>query len=123
MDGAPARMALGKDMPSEVRQLLFKSREIIVAITEYFNRRGLTLPNGTASGVAIVEGQPVQAILDIVTDQGETVAVEVNAEMLAASLILYCINRKIPLPAEADKRLQRVHEDSVALVVVKRAKA
>jgi len=110
-------------MPSEVRQLLFKSREIIVAITEYFHRRGLNLPIGTASRVTIVEGQPVQASLDIVTDQGETVAVEVNAEMLAASLILYCINRKIPLPADADKRLQRIHEDSVALVVVKRAKA
>ena len=108
-------------MPSEVRQLLFKSREIIVAITEYFHRRGLNLPIGTASRVTIVEGQPVQASLDIVTDQGETVAV--NAEMLAASLILYCINRKIPLPADADKRLQRIHEDSVALVVVKRAKA
>jgi len=123
MEGAPARMARGKDMPSEVRQLLFKSREIIVAITEYFHRRGLNLPIGTASRVTIVEGQPVQASLDIVTDQGETVAVEVNAEMLAASLILYCINRKIPLPADADKRLQRIHEDSVALVVVKRAKA
>jgi hypothetical protein len=115
-------MARGKDMPSEVRQLLFRSREIIVAITEYFHRRGLALPIGTATRVTIVEGQPVQAILDIATDPGDTVEVEVNAEMLAAALILYCINRKIPLPADADKRLQRLHEDSVALVVVKRGK-
>jgi hypothetical protein len=110
-------------MPSEVRQLLFKSREIIVAITEYFHRRGLNLPIGTASRVTIAEGQPIQAILDIVTDGGETVDIEVDAEELAAALILYCINRKIPLPVEAEKRLQRIHEDSVALVVVKRTKA
>jgi hypothetical protein len=109
-------------MPSEVRQLLFKSREIIAAITEYFHRRGLALPHGTAERVIIPEGRQVHALLVISTDQGGKVEVEVNTEMLAAALILFCINRKIPLPAEADKRLQRVQEDSVALVVVKRAK-
>jgi hypothetical protein len=109
-------------MPSEIRQLLFRSREIILAITEYFQRRGLALPSGTAARVVIADAQPTYAVLDIATDEGETIGVEISAEALAASLILYCINRKIPLPAEADKRLRRVHEDSVALVVVKHAK-
>jgi len=110
-------------MPSEVRQLLFQSREIIVAVMEYCQRRGLALPLGTASRIVIVAGEPVHAVLDIATDLGQTVEIEVNAEMLAAALILYCINRKIPLPAEADKRLRRVQDDAVALVVVKHAKA
>ena len=109
-------------MPSEVRQLLFQARELILAVTEYFHRRGLPLPVGTASRISIAEAQPIYAILDIDTDQGETVGLEINAETLAASLILYCINRKIPLPAEADKRLKRVQEDAIALVVVKHAK-
>ena len=109
-------------MPSEVRQLLFKSREVIVAITEYFHRRGLVLPNGTAERVILPEGRHVHALLIIATDRGGKVEVEVNTEMLAAALILFCINRKIPLPVESDKRLQRIQEDSVALVVVKRSK-
>jgi hypothetical protein len=109
-------------MPSEVRQLLFQARELILAITEYHHRRGLLLPVGTAARISIAETQPIHAILDIATDQGETVEIEINAETLAAALILYCINRKIPLPADADKKLKRVQEDAVALVVVKHAK-
>ena len=109
-------------MPSEVRQLLFQAREQILAVMEYYQRRGLPLPVGTASRIAIVEAQPIHAILDITTDQGETVNIELNAETLAAALILYCINRKIPLPADADKKLKRVQEDAIALVVVKHAK-
>ncbi|MEI9986980.1 MAG: hypothetical protein WDN69_29765 [Aliidongia sp.] len=63
-------------MPSEIRQLLFRSREIILAITEYFQRRGLALPSGTATRVVIADAQPTYAVLDIATDQGETVGVE-----------------------------------------------
>jgi hypothetical protein len=120
----PAYPSIGREtrMPSEVRRLQFRSREIIVAITEYFHRRGMSLPGGTVARVVITEAETVHAVLDIATDLGDTVGVDINAEMLAASLILYCINRKIPLPADADKRLQRVQDDSVALVVVKHAK-
>jgi len=32
------------------------------------------------------------------------------------------INRKIPLPADSDKKLKRVQEDAIALVVVKHIK-
>jgi hypothetical protein len=116
-DGHPTRMPRGSDMPSEIRRLLFRSRETIVAVTEYFQRRGIALPSGTASRIVIIEAEQAHASLEIATDSGGTVEIEVTAEMLAAALILYCINRKIPLPAEADKRLQRVQEDSVALVV------
>ena len=109
-------------MPSEVRQLLFQARELILAVMEYYQRRGLPLPVGTASRIAIADEQPIHAILDITTDQGEAVNIEINAETLAAALILSCINRKIPLPADADKKLKRVQEDAIALVVVKHAK-
>lgn len=109
-------------MPSEVRQLLFQARELILAVTEYYHKRGLPLPVGTASRISIAEAQPISAILDIATDQGDTIGIEINAETLAAALILYCINRKIPLPADADKKLKRVQGDAIALVVVKHAK-
>jgi hypothetical protein len=106
-------------MPSEVRHLSFRSREIMLAITEYYYRRGLTLPAGTAARILIAEGPPVRAVLDIDTDRGEMIEVPIDAETLAASLILFCINRKIPLPAESDKRLRRLQADAVALVIVK----
>jgi hypothetical protein len=110
-------------MPSEVRQLLFRSREIILAVTEYYYRRGLALPVGTAARVSIIDDQGVGALLGIDADTGESVEIPIPGDTLLAALILYCINRKIPLPVEADKTLRRVQDDAVALVIVKHTKA
>ena len=107
-------------MPREMRQIMFRAPEIMAAITEYHHRRGLDLPVGHAVGCAVTDEPALQATISVQSDRGETALVNVNAEMLAAALILYCINRQIPLPAEADKRLQKVGDDGVALIVIKR---
>ena len=107
-------------MPREMRQIMFRSPEIMSAVMDYHRRRAIPLPKGTAAGCMIVDEPALSAMLSIQADGGGTSVVTINAEMLAAALILYCINRKIPLPAEADKRLQKVGEDGVALIVIKR---
>jgi hypothetical protein len=103
-----------------MRQIMFRSPEIMTAVTEYHRRRAIALPHGTAVACRVVDEPTLSAILTIQSDKGPTTEVTANAEVLAASLILYCINRKIPLPAEADKRLQKVGDDGVALIVIKR---
>ncbi len=107
-------------MPREMRQIMFRAPEIMTAVTEYHRRRSIALPKGTTVGCKVVDEGGLSVTLAIMSDDGNTIDLSVNAEMLAASLILYCINRKIPLPAEADKRLQKVGDDGVALIVIKR---
>jgi len=103
-----------------MRQIMFRSPEIMTAITEYHRRRAIALPHGTAVGCIVIDEPALSAVVTIQADNGTMSEVTANAEVLAASLILYCINRKIPLPAEADKRLQKVGDDGVALIVIKR---
>jgi hypothetical protein len=106
-------------MPREMRQIMFRAPEIMTAITEYHRRRDIALPHGTAVGCKVTD-EPLAVTLSIQADNGTISEITANPEVLAAALILYCINRKIPLPAEADKRLQKVGSDGVALIVIKR---
>lgn len=107
-------------MPREMRQIMFRAAEVMTAIVEYHRRRSIALPQGTAVGCKISDENGLIVSVSIESATGQTTTLTVNAEVLAASLILYCINRKIPLPAEADKRLQKVGDDGVALIVIKR---
>ena len=107
-------------MPREMRQIMFRAPEIMTAITEYHRRRAIVLPQGTAIGCRITDEPALSVTLTIESDDDASTELSVDAEVLAASLILYCIHRKIPLPAEADKRLQKVGDDGVALIVIKR---
>jgi len=107
-------------MPREMRQIMFRAPEIMTAITEYHRRRSIALPHGTAVGCKVADEGGLSVTLIIKSDAGQSIELPIIAEVLAASLILYCINRKIPLPAEADKRLQKVGDDGVALIVIKR---
>ncbi|HLZ67610.1 MAG TPA: hypothetical protein VKQ29_15370 [Aliidongia sp.] len=107
-------------MPREMRQIMFRAPEIMTAITEYHRQRAIVLPQGIATGCRIVDEPALSVTLTIRGGDGILTELTINAEVLAAALILYCIDRKIPLPAEADKRLQKVGDDGVALIVIKR---
>ncbi len=107
-------------MPTEIRQITFRAQEVILAITEYYRRRNLPLPLGSAVGVTFDGDTQISAVMSIQTAQGDMTPVPVTSEVLAAALILFCINRKIPLPAESEKRLQKVGADLLALVVIRR---
>ena len=106
-------------MPTEMRQIAFKQAEIVRALIEYDRRRTLQFPTGGVKHIEIVDDPEIRALVTINTMAGEAIDVIVGPEPLAAALILFCINQKIPLPVEADKRLQKVG-DGVALFVVKR---
>ncbi len=107
-------------MPRELRQIMFRAPEIMTAITEYHGRRAIALPPGTAIGCKVTDDPALSVTLSIKAEGGSLSELTVEPEVLAAALILYCINRQIPLPAEADKRLQKVGDDGVALIVIKR---
>jgi hypothetical protein len=106
-------------MTKELRQIMFGPSEIITAITEYHKRRSLPLPHGTALRCYIADEPALSATLFIQTDDSAITELSIDAENLGAALILYCINRKIPLPVEADKRLRKLTDETAALFLSK----
>ncbi len=113
-------------MPSEKRQILFRTPEVAQALTEYHRRMRTPLPAGTIVRCAAESDNPdspPRIRLVIACDDPEACRpdgshreVVVDGPALAAALILYCRDRRIPLPATADKSLQRFG-DRVGLVV------
>jgi hypothetical protein len=103
-------------MATEIRQIVFKQTEVCAAINDYRRRRNEPLPVGTIDGIAFSEGPDVTATLTIKNNAGDNIAVTLSREAVAAALILFCINRKIPLPAKGQKKLQKIG-DSVGLTI------
>jgi len=116
-------------MPTEIRHILFRATEVVVAVAEYSRRIRQPLPPGSVvkwSMQADEEGGSVRFTLTIDDESGDSRRdggvvrhdVTIEGPALAAALILYCRDRRIPLPSGAEKALQRFG-DLLALVVTR----
>lgn len=85
-----------------MRTLGFTEREAIQAIIDLMRKQRLQLPIGQVVGLELQE-DPVSATLIIEDDAGSQHRVPRNIAELAASLVNYCIERKIRLPSMANK--------------------
>ena len=106
-------------MPIEMRVLMYTDQEVVGALAAYYRKAGRPLTVGTIKTYRIIEQEGVAVDLSVETIDGDIVDHEVPEEDLAAALIMDTIKRKIPLPAEADKKLY-VIENHVTLIVHKR---
>jgi hypothetical protein len=110
-------------VPAEIRHLLFRPPEVVLAITEYSRRMRTPLPSGSVlrCGVQTRGVEGVQFTMVIApADANEPASREVVVEgpVLAAALILFCRDRRIPLPSDAEKSLQKFG-DMLGLVVTR----
>lgn len=114
-------------MPSELRHILFQPDEVALAVREYHRRMRSPLPPGAVVRCGAEcegAGGAVRFRLVLAPDTGAGGALKsapaqelvIEGPALAAALILFCHDRRIPLPASADKSLQRFGEQ-VGLVV------
>ena len=117
-------------MPTEVRHILFRPAEVIQAVREYCRRSGRPLPTGSVLSCAVENGAAGGAIqfrIKVALDAAggviypkpreiEQQDLVIESPNLTAALILYCNARHVPLPAKADKSLQRFGEQ-IGLVV------
>lgn len=117
-------------MPTEMRHLLFRPPEVLVAVKEYHRRVGTPLPAGSVArcGPEAVGADAAVRFRIVLTPDPSTdptlpsLPIPLRRELvieppvLAAALILHCRDRRIPLPASAGKSLQRFGEQ-VCLVV------
>ena len=106
-------------MPSEMRYLVFATKEVVAAVRDYRRRRGQPMVPGQVVRCAVVADPDVSATVDVRSDaDAKLYSVVLKSEELAAALIMYCINQRIPMPAAATKSLQ-MFGDSLGLVITK----
>jgi hypothetical protein len=113
-------------MPTELRHLLFQPAEVVQAVQEYRRRLGQALPSGaivSCGPESKGSGEIMSFRLTIAPDaaavmkRGESRQQEtiIPGPALAAALILYCRDHKIPLAASASKSLQ-LYGNQVCLI-------
>ncbi len=94
-------------MISEVRYLLFEEQDLLRAMIEYRKSRNQPLPTGSIAEFKIHRKQPVTCTLSVHEDQaGKKTDIIFTNDVMRAALISYCMYKKVPLPARAEKDLQ-----------------
>ena len=119
-------------MPTELRHILFRPAEILQAVREYHRRSRQPLPSGSVLSYAVETeetGGAVRLRIELALDPpaGQMYSrlsdaaqqdILIEAPNLAAAVILYCNMQHIPLPASAEKSLQRFGEQLGLVVTV-----
>jgi DNA-binding LacI/PurR family transcriptional regulator len=100
-------------MPSELRHIFFTAAEVVEAVLQFQQKAGIPVPKGSiiAAGCEPTEAdEPVQFKIEIACDGADkdgATAILCAGSQLAAALLVYCKHRNIPVPARADKAVQR----------------
>ncbi len=105
-------------MITEIRHLLFQNEDLMRALIEYKKKRNEPLPPGNIIDFKIEGNQQIiRCILKIYSDKcGETIDFSFEHEEIREALIMYCLYKKIPLPAKIQKDL-RMFGDRVGLFI------
>ncbi|HEV2673431.1 MAG TPA: hypothetical protein VGV37_02750 [Aliidongia sp.] len=99
--------------------MMYNDQEVVAALASFYRKLGRPLTVGQISRYVIHEGARISVTLAVETIDGEIVEHEISEADLAAAVIMQAIGAKIPLPAEAEKKITVV-EDQVTLVIHKR---
>jgi len=107
-------------MPAEVRHVLFRPTEVVSAIADYYRRMQMPLPPGSVVRSAVEdENGAVRFTMVVSRDDGSArQSVTLEGSQLAAALILFCRDHRVPLPSDSDKSLKKL-DDWLALVVTR----
>ncbi|WP_417829374.1 hypothetical protein [Thalassospira sp.] len=100
----------------EIRCIVFEDGELIKAILAHGQKTGKTLPTGQISSFEVERNPEVIARMTITSDAGQKSVVPTSGAELAAAMISYCIDRKVPVPANAAKSIT-VLDSHVALKI------
>jgi hypothetical protein len=106
-------------MPIEIRVMMYTDQEVVGALSAYFRRAGRPLTVGTIQNFKVEDEAVISVDLTVETVDGEIVTHKIAETDLAAALLMDAITRKVPLPAEANKRLYMI-ADHVSLVIDQR---
>ncbi|HLG85601.1 MAG TPA: hypothetical protein VKZ79_00215 [Alphaproteobacteria bacterium] len=109
-------------MPLDVRKISFSRDEVVWAILELSHANIAPLAPGKIVGIEFGAMADVTVTLTIRKNSAApAVIVTLPSVAIAAALILYCVNRNIPLPARVPKRIERFG-DGICLIAEQKIK-
>lgn len=105
----------------ELRCLVFTDQEVVNAVVDRRRRMREKLPQGTIGKVIFQTGEdgehtPIRTTIQVTNDDGTDESMHLDETEVAAALVAFCMNRRIPLPVESDKTLY-VIKDSLTLMI------
>jgi hypothetical protein len=109
-------------MPTEIRRIVFSSDELRQALDAYLLGIGVALPVGYIQAAQFDKAVSELWLSLYDGQRDETHEATVSGAQAAASLIKFCIGKRIPLPKDATKSIAIVG-DNVALEVRKQQAA
>jgi hypothetical protein len=105
-------------MASEYRLIFFDQNELCRALIEYNRQRRTPFPPGNLKKVQI-DRDRLSVAIQIDQDSGDVKTVTFDTASVAAALIVYCRDRKIPLPAKSNKEMRLVANRLCFLIRIK----
>lgn len=104
-------------MPSELRKIIFERSELYDAVVAYNLRSKNKLPVGELQLIDVGKDPEVFAVFHIINlSTGQAVEKRLGASYIAAALLTYCKNKRIPVSRSFRKSLT-LHEGDVALMM------
>ncbi len=103
-------------MSREVRVLIFDQSEVFQALTLLRRKTGDPLPPGSVVRFTITNTTDVGVTLEVADLQEQRHLFIFPSVEVAAGLVAFCMDRRIPLPAKSKKQL-KVMDGQVAMVI------
>jgi hypothetical protein len=110
-------------MASEYRLIFFDQNELCRALIEYNRQRRTPFPPGNLRKV-VIGRSALTVTIQVDPDKGGAIEeVTFDTPSIAAALIIFCKERKIPLPAKSSKEMRLVADRLCMLIRTKGAPA
>lgn len=99
-------------MPAEFRFIVFTPQEAAQALVKFCQKSGRKLPIATVVGAEPVGGvagkEPPRGLLRLLPDTGKEVQFKFEPQEIVGALLLFALDRKIPMPRDSEKVLESI---------------
>ena len=104
-------------MPEEYRKLVFSEDELKQAVVDFCENKGTILPQDEIIKVELtgLPDNPIRLQYSTMAQSG-TMEVSLSRDQFGAALIIYCRQRRIPIPRSGEKNV-KINGSEVALLV------
>ena len=99
-------------MPTETRRISFNSDELVEALVDYDKQADQKLTCGVVGSVSIDHDPDMRVAVDVkLHDEAKSMLINLNPKYLSAALLVFCVQRRIPVPQNPVRYLKKVGEN------------
>lgn len=102
----------------EFRCIVFNEQEAITAVVGRRRKQREPLPIATIQGLQYATGANNESTLMMEDDYGKKLPVIISGPEMAAALVNYCLERRIPMPMGAKKGIEVMGNDVTLLLTI-----